>query len=60
MSKNAVREVSSGAEHSLASNSRKPYARPAILSRESLEATAGACTGGKTDSTACPTGPVSS
>ena len=52
-------DVSTGSETALP-NPRKQYVRPAILSRESLEATAGACAGGKTDSASCSSGPVSS
>lgn len=41
---------------------KKAWRQPRILSREPLEAVAGACgdSGGKSNAGACPTGPVSS
>lgn len=40
---------------------RKPYAKPAVISREPLEAVAAVCNPpGKADPFACPAGPVQS
>ena len=41
-------------------NSKKTYRKPRIVSREKLEAAAGTCTGGKSDTTTCAAGPINS
>lgn len=43
------------------SSTKRPYRRPAIVSREPLEAVATVCNApGKTDPFACPSGPIQS
>ncbi len=39
---------------------KKPYEKPAVVYREKIEARAGACTPGKADTGACPSGPITS
>lgn len=56
-------EVMQGMEHKQTqSDEKKAYEAPAILSREPLEAIAADClgSGGKSNSGACPSGPINS
>ena len=39
---------------------KKRYTKPMIVQTEPVEGVAGACTGGKTSTATCPSGPIAS
>jgi len=55
------RDAESSHESNAAPRAKKPYAKPAVLSKEPLEAVATVCNPpGKADPFACPSGPIQS